>query len=89
MRTLYLAALSPAATILALTADGRLYLGTQRTDPTKRSTLTATPIYLKVDARTPFQKLLPVLEALRAKSVVLLTAPPAKIIPPYGVPLRN
>jgi hypothetical protein len=54
--------------------------------------LSAETVYLKADSRVPYQKLLSVLDALRGKSVVLLTATPsdaprATPMPPYGMRL--
>ncbi len=47
-------------------------------------------VYVKADARVPYQKLLAVLEALQPRPTVLLTAAPkpapkGEITPPYGV----
>src|SRR6478735_6870482 len=64
------------ATVVAITADGKLYAGTELTEPGALSTLRAAPVYVKADSRVPFQKVLTVLDALRGKSVVLLAAPP-------------
>jgi hypothetical protein len=52
--------------------------------------LSAETVYVKADSRAPFQTVLTVLDALRGKSVVLLTASPAnveraKIVSPYGI----
>lgn len=80
------------ATVVAITAAGKVYLGIKPTEPSALSNLSPTTIYVKADARVPYQKLLSVLDALRGKSVVLLTAVPEtaarqKILPPYGVKL--
>lgn len=84
------AADEPQAVVLAITANGDLYNGAERTEPGALPTLTAETIYLKADSRAPFQKVLTVLDALQGKSVVLLTASPASapreaIVPPYGL----
>jgi len=84
------AADAPQATVIAITADGKLYAGAELTEPGAISKLSARTIYVKADSRVPFQTVLTVLDALRGKSVVLLTAPPknaegAKIVPPYGM----
>ena len=81
------------ATVVAITADGRIFLGTNPTEPVALSRLSAGTVYVKPDSRTPFQTVLTVLDALHGKSVVLLTAPPAtadrtKMVPPYGVRLN-
>jgi hypothetical protein len=78
------------ATVVAITADGKLFAGTEPTEPSALSNLSAGTVYVKADSRVPFQKVLTVLDALRGKSVVLLAAPPknverAKIVPPYGM----
>ena len=84
------AADSQHATIVAITVDGKLFAGTEPTDPSALSNLSAETVYLKADSRVAFQKVLTVLDALRGKSVVLLAAPPknverAKTVPPYGM----
>jgi biopolymer transport protein ExbD len=78
------------ATVVAITADGKLFAGTEPTEPSALSTLSVGTVYVKADSHVPFQKVLTVLDALRGKSVVLLAAPPknvgtAKILPPYGM----
>ena len=86
------AADAPQAIVVAITADGRLFAGTEPAEPGALSSLSAATVYVKADSRVPFQKVLTVLDALRGKSVVLLAAPPrnlekAKIVPPYGMEL--
>lgn len=79
------------ATVIAITADGKLFAGTEPAEPSALSNLSAGTVYVKADSRVPFQNVLTVLDALRGKSVVLLAAPPpknverAKIVPPYGM----
>jgi hypothetical protein len=78
------------ATIVAITVDGKLFAGTEPTEPSALSNLSAETVYLKADYRVAFQKVLTVLDALRGKSVVLLASPPkiverARIVPPYGM----
>jgi hypothetical protein len=82
------------ATVVAITADGRLFAGIERVEPGALNRLTAETVYVKADARVPFQRVLTVLEGLRGKSVVLLTASAGggqvergKIVPPYGIRL--
>src|ERR1022692_3819680 len=58
------------ATIVAITADGKLFAGTEPTEPSALSKLSAGTVYVKADSQAPFQKVLSVLDAL------LLTAPP-------------
>ena len=78
------------ATVVAITADGKLFVGAEPTEPSALSNLSAATVYVKADSQAPFQKVLTVLDALRGKSVVLLAAPTknvgnAKIVPPYGM----
>jgi biopolymer transport protein ExbD len=78
------------AIVVAITADGKLYAGVERTEPGALSNLRAETVYVKADAQAPFQKVLAVLDALRGKSVVLLAAPPknagtSKMVSPYGI----
>jgi biopolymer transport protein ExbD len=86
------AADEPNAKVVAVAADGKVFVGTKVTEPGALSNLSDETIYLKADSRAPYQKVLTVLDALRGKSVVLLTAPPENalkqgIVPPYGVKL--
>jgi biopolymer transport protein ExbD len=86
------AADAPNAQVVAITADGKVYLGVKATDSGALSNLSEGTVYVKADSRAPYQKVLTVLDALRGKSVVLLTAPPENavrqgIVPPYGVTL--
>ena len=78
------------ATVVAITADGKVFAGTEPAEPGALSKLSAGTVYVKADSRVPFQKVLTVLDALRGKSVVLLAAPPksvvgTKIVSPYGM----
>lgn len=85
------AADAPDAIVVAITADGKLFAGTEPTEPSALSKLRAGTVYVKADSRVPFQNVLTVLDALRGKPVVLLAAPPpknverGKILPPYGM----
>jgi biopolymer transport protein ExbD len=79
------------ATVVAITAEGKIYANADAVEPAALSKLTAETVYLKADARAPFQKVLAVVDALRGKSVVLLAAPPpqsapaGRLVPPYGL----
>ncbi len=78
------------ATVVVITRDGKLFLGTKPVEAAALSSVTAGTVYVKADARAPFQNVITVLDALRGRSVVLLTAPLSrpengKILPPYGV----
>lgn len=80
------------ATVIAMTADGRVFVGATPTEPAALSRLSDSTVYLKADVRAPYQKVLAVLDALRGKSVVLLSAPPENAAsrgyaPPYGTKL--
>jgi hypothetical protein len=84
------AADEPSATVVAITADGRVFAGIEPTEPGALSNLSAETVYVKADSRVPFQTVLTVLDALRGKSVVLLAASPAnveraKIVSPHGI----
>ncbi|MDT8067754.1 MAG: hypothetical protein ROO76_06260 [Terriglobia bacterium] len=78
------------ANVVTIMRDGRLVLGTNQVDTPALNHLRAGTVYVKADARAPFQSVLAVLDALRGRSVILLTAPlsrpeKGKITPPYGV----
>ena len=86
------AADDPNTTVVAITAEGKVYAGIQPTEVDALGKLSAETVYLKADSRVPYQKVVAVLDALRGKSVVLLTASPANagshgITPPYGMKL--
>jgi hypothetical protein len=86
------AADEPAAKVVAITADGKVFLGITATEPGALGNLSEGTVYVKADSRAPYQKVLTVLDALRGKSVVLLTAPPENavrqgMVPPYGLNL--
>ena len=85
------AADEPDAKVVAIAADGKVFLGITTTDPGALSNLSGT-VFVKADSRAPFQTVLSVLDALRGKSVVLLTAPPENAVrqgpvSPYGITL--
>jgi biopolymer transport protein TolR len=78
------------ATVVAITADGKVFVGVEPVESSALSNLSAATVYVKADSQVPFQKVLTVLDALRGKSVVLLAAPTknvgsAKSVPPYGM----
>lgn len=78
------------ATVVVITKDGRVFLGTKPVDAAALGNVKAATVYVKSDARAPFQSVMTVLDAFRGRSVVLLTAPlsrpeKGKIVPPYGV----
>ncbi|MBI4904673.1 MAG: hypothetical protein HY820_13615 [Acidobacteria bacterium] len=78
------------AVVVAITANGDVYAGIERTEPGALSSLRPETVYVKADARVPFQRVLAVLDALRGKTVVMLAASPAtaertKIVAPYGI----
>ena len=86
------AADEPNAKVVAIAADGRVFVGITAAEPSALSNLSEGTVYVKADSRAPCQKLLTVLDALRGKSVVLLTAPPENtvkqgIVAPYGMTL--
>jgi hypothetical protein len=78
------------AIVVAVTAAGRIYAGTEAVEAAALGGLRAGPVYVKADARAPYQAVLTVLAALRGRPVGLLTAPPSAagrtgIVPPYGI----
>jgi len=77
------------ATVVAITADGKVFAGVEPTEPSALSKLSAGTVYVKADSRVPFQKVLSVLDALRGKSVVLLAAPPENVERTKNVPPRS
>jgi hypothetical protein len=86
------AADGPDATVVAITADGKVFLGIHRTEPAALGALSTKTVYVKADSRVPFQDVLAVLDALRGRSVVLLTASPRNaqgsgFAAPYGMKL--
>jgi hypothetical protein len=86
------AADEPNAKVVAITADGRVFAGTKAVEPGALSNLNEGIVYVKADSRAPYQNVLAVLDALRGKSVVLLSAAPEGAVsrgsvPPYGTRL--
>jgi biopolymer transport protein ExbD len=84
------AADEPNATVVAITAEGKIYAGIEATEPGALGKLNAETVYVKADARAPFQTVLSVLDALHGKSVVLLAASPGNakttpVVSPYGL----
>lgn len=80
------------ATVVSITADGKLFIGINPVEISDLNKAKAETVYVKADARARFQTVLTVLEALRGHSTALLTAPTLKaehgsITPPYGVKL--
>jgi biopolymer transport protein TolR len=80
------------ATVITVTADGKLFLGTQPAEESALKNLPGSTVYVKADARVPYQRVLTVLDELRGRSVVLLAgsaskADIGKITPPHGVKL--
>ena len=87
------AADEPNTRVVAITADGKVFVGIKVTEPETLSNLSEGTVYVKADSRAPYQKVLTVLDALRGKSVVLITAAPANAVrqatlPPYGIKLN-
>ncbi len=81
------------ATVVTVTGDGKLFVGTRAADVNTLTSLRAPTVYVKADARAPFQRVLTVLDALAGHWVVLLTAPtvksvPGRTTPPYGIQLE-
>ena len=80
------------ATVVTVTADGKLFLGVRPVELSALSSLNERLVYVNADARASYQSVLTVLDALRGRSVVLLTAPGSnapkeRITWPYGLKL--
>jgi biopolymer transport protein ExbD len=80
------------ATVVSVTADGKIFVGVKPVEISALSSLKPGTVYVKADARVAYQKILTVLDALHGRPLVLLTASPANtrkgnIMPPYGVKL--
>ena len=80
------------AVVVAITATGTVFVGITTTDPAALSSLSQGTVYVKADARAPYQTVLAVLDALHGKSVVLISASPETALkqgymPPYGMKL--
>ncbi len=79
------------ATVVSITADGKVFVGVKPVEPRALSSLPSGTVYLKADARSPYQKIVTVLDALRGRPVGLLTADTVsaekgrRIVPPYGI----
>jgi biopolymer transport protein ExbD len=81
------------ATVVTVTAGGDLFVGTQPIAMGSIAGLPPSTVYVKADARAPYQQVLTVLSALSGRRVVLLTEATAKaalgtITPPYGISVR-
>ncbi len=80
------------AVVVAITANGGVFVGSESSEPAALNQLSERTVYVKADARAPYQTVLAVLDALHGKSVVLLSAPPQSTlkpayVPPYGTKL--
>jgi biopolymer transport protein ExbD len=81
-----------SAVVVAITANGAIFAGSDRIELAALSQLSERTVYVKADARSQFQAVLAVLDALHGKSVVLLSAAPettprTSYVPPYGTKL--
>jgi biopolymer transport protein ExbD len=80
------------AVVVAIAANGRVFVGAEPTEPDALNRLIERTVYVKGDVRAPYQTVLEVLDALHGKSVVLLSAHPEPrpkqgYAPPYGTKL--
>lgn len=80
------------AVVVAITANGEVFVGSEASEPAALNRLNERTVYLKADVRAPYQTVLAALDALHGKSVVLLSTPPkgaqkAGYVPPYGTKL--
>jgi biopolymer transport protein ExbD len=77
------------ATVVAITQAGKVYVGIKPTETAALSELRDGTVYVKADARVPYQNILAVLDALRGKTVVLLTQPVGNAAKPQGITLPH
>ncbi len=82
----------PDSTVIAVTSDGRVFVGAEPVELKSLAALSDGTVYLKADARVEYQKLLAVLDVLHGREIVLLTAPANSgqktgTVPPYGIKL--
>jgi biopolymer transport protein ExbD len=73
------------ATVVAITREGKVYVGIKPTEAAALSDLRDGTVYVKADARAPYQTILAVLDGLRGKTVVLLTQPAGNASKPQGI----
>ena len=73
------------ATVVVITQAGKVYVGVKPTETAALSDLRDGTVYVKADARVPYQKIVAVLDALRGKTVVLLTQPAGNASKPKGI----
>jgi biopolymer transport protein ExbD len=62
------------ARVVAITANGAVFLGAEATELSALSRLSEKTVYVKADARASYQAVLRVLDVLHGKSVVLISA---------------
>jgi biopolymer transport protein ExbD len=82
------------ATVVSITANGKVFVGVRPTELSVLSSLNSSTVYLKADARVPYQEVISVFDALQGKTIVLLTAPASEgksagIMPPYGLKINQ
>lgn len=79
------------AMVVTVTADGNIFIGADAVEMSALSSMHSGIVYVKADARVPYQAMLTLLDALRGRSVVLLTEPSraakSEKVAPYGVKL--
>ena len=73
------------ATVVAITQAGQVYVGIKPAETAALGNLPDGTVYVKADARVPYQTILAVLDALRGKTVVLLTQSPGNVAKPQGI----
>src|SRR5260370_24904546 len=70
------AADEPNAKVVAIAADGKVFVGIKATEPGALSHLSEGTVYVKADSRVSCQQVLTALDAMRGKFVALLASPP-------------
>lgn len=81
------------ATVVAVNAAGKMFLGTKPIEASALADVKASTVYVKADARAPYQSVVAAFDALHGHSIVLLTRPLAaekgKLTNPYGLELAS
>jgi hypothetical protein len=81
------------AAVVTVNAGGKMFLGAKPVEASALADVKASTVYVKADARAPYQSVVAVLDALHGHSLVLLTKPEGaekgKLTNPYGLELGS